>query len=65
MNIDWKIVAMGLGIALVIEGLPYFLLADKMPEVLRALASTKTRTLRIMGLCAMLAGVTLVWLMKR
>lgn len=65
MNIDWKIVLMGLGIALVIEGLPYFLLAEKMPQVLRTLSATPPRALRFMGLAAMLGGVALVWLMKR
>ncbi len=65
MHIDWKLFAMALGLALVMEGLPYFLFADKMPGVLRSLAQTRPRTLRIVGLCAMLAGVSLVWLMRR
>lgn len=64
MNIDFKLVAMAVGIALVIEGMPYFLFAEKMPRVLRSLASMPTRSLRLFGMAAMLLGLGLVWLMK-
>ncbi len=64
MNIDTKLVAMAVGIALVIEGMPYFLLAEKMPEVLKRLSSLAPRSLRVMGAVAMAFGLALVWLAK-
>jgi len=64
MDIDFRLVAMAVGIALVIEGMPYFLLAEKMPAVLRGLSELSPRVLRIMGLAAMAAGLVLVWLMR-
>ena len=39
MHFDWKIFLTALGLAFILEGLPYFLAAEKMPEVLRALWS--------------------------
>lgn len=64
MNIDWKLLAMALGIAMVIEGMPYFLFAERMPEVLRTLSSMKPRTLRLIGTASMAAGLAVAWLMK-
>jgi len=64
MNIDWKLVASSLGLVLVIEGIPYFLFAEKMPQTLRTLASIRPGVLRAMGLVAMLAGLALAWLAR-
>jgi len=65
MNIDFKLLAMAIGLALVIEGMPYFLFAEKMPKVLRALSSMPPRSLRLIGMASMAVGVTLVWIMRR
>ena len=56
---------MALGIALVIEGMPYFLFAEKMPKVLRTLSSMGARPLRLIGASSMTIGLILIWLMKR
>ncbi len=64
MNIDGKLVATALGLVLIIEGIPYFLFAEKMPQALRTLASTRPRMLRLMGVAAMAAGLVLVWLAR-
>ncbi|WP_243364583.1 DUF2065 domain-containing protein [Fundidesulfovibrio terrae] len=64
MNIDWKLVAMALGIALVIEGMPYFLFAEKMPQVLRMLSALPPRSLRLIGACSMALGLCLAWYMR-
>ena len=64
MHIDWKILLTGLGLAFILEGLPYFLAAEKMPEVLRALAERTPRELRMLGLTAMLAGLLLLYLLR-
>jgi len=65
MNIDWKLLAMAVGLALVIEGLPYFLFAEKMPKVLRSLSAMPPRQLRIIGMSSMTFGLAIVWLMRR
>ena len=53
MHIDWKILLTALGLAFILEGLPYFLAAEKMPSVLRALSERKPAELRTLGLTAM------------
>jgi hypothetical protein len=65
MNIDWKLLAMAVGLALVIEGLPYFLFAEKMPKVLRTLSVMPPFRLRLIGMTSMTFGLAVVWLMKR
>jgi hypothetical protein len=65
MNIDWKLLAMAVGLVLVVEGLPYFLFAEKMPKVLRALSVMPPTRLRFIGMTSMAFGLALVWLMKR
>ena len=64
MNIDFKLLGAALGLVLVIEGMPYFLFAEKMPRMLRTLAAMAPRSLRIMGAVAMLAGLVLMGLTR-
>jgi len=56
---------MAVGLALVIEGLPYFLFAEKMPKVLRTLSVMPPFRLRLIGMTSMTFGLAVVWLMKR
>lgn len=65
MNIDWKSVLTALGLVCVIEGLPYFLFAEKMPRTLRAVALLPPRVLRLVGGVALVCGVVLVALARR
>ncbi len=64
MNINWTIVLSALGLAFVLEGVPYFLLPDRMPKVLRTLAEQPPRSLRILGLTAILLGLLVIWLAR-
>ena len=64
MNIDWKLVALAVGIALVIEGMPYFLFAEKMPKILRTLSTLPPRSLRLIGMSSMTIGLAIAWLIK-
>ncbi len=64
MHFDWKIFLTALGLAFILEGMPYFLAAEKMPEVLRALSERKPRELRVLGLTAILAGLLLIFLLR-
>lgn len=59
---DWRLFLTALGLAFVLEGLPYFLLAERLPDYLRRLAQGGPGLLRALGLAAMLAGLTLVFL---
>ncbi|UZP66503.1 DUF2065 domain-containing protein [Desulfovibrio mangrovi] len=64
MHIDWKLLLTALGLALVLEGLPYVIFSDKLPAMLMELAQRGPSALRIMGLTAICAGVLLVWLVR-
>ena len=64
MNIDWKLMALAVGIALVIEGMPYFLFAEKMPRILRSLSALPPRSLRLIGMSSMTIGLAIAWLIK-
>lgn len=54
-----------LGLALVIEGLPYFAFPAKIKEWAISLQELPERTLRIMGLISIIAGMFLVYLGRR
>jgi uncharacterized protein len=64
MHVDWKLLLTGLGLAFILEGLPYFLAAEKMPAVLRILAERQPRELRTLGFSAMLAGLALLFFLR-
>lgn len=58
--LDYLLVAVGL--VLIIEGLPYFAFPDKIKTLLLQVQSISDKTLRLLGLAAMLAGLLLVYL---
>ena len=60
MNFDWSLFFLALGLAFLLEGLPYFILAERMPSILLTLASRPPRALRVLGLTSMISGVLLV-----
>lgn len=60
MNFDWSLFFMALGLAFLLEGLPYFVLAERMPAILLTLASRPPRALRVLGLTSIILGVLLV-----
>ena len=64
MNIGWNDIFTAVGLALVIEGLPYFLWAEKMPKVLRLLSEKPPKALRMIGMLAMLAGLLTVYIVR-
>jgi uncharacterized protein len=64
MHIDWKLFFTALGLAFVLEGLPYFLAAEKMPQVLRALAERRPGELRTLGISAIMAGLLLIFVIR-
>lgn len=64
MYIDLQTLVTALGLALVLEGLPYFIWAEKMPKVLLLMASRPAKVLRMLGLTAMLGGLLLVFIAR-
>lgn len=55
---------MAIGLAFVIEGLPYFLMAEKFPSLLRNLAEKPPAFLRFMGLGSILLGLVVISLVR-
>ncbi|TVM17989.1 DUF2065 domain-containing protein [Oceanidesulfovibrio indonesiensis] len=64
MDFNWKIFATALGLAFIIEGLPYFLFAERMPNVLRMIAERPPSFLRGLGLMAMVVGLVIVLVVR-
>lgn len=60
MNIDWSLLFAAIGLALVFEGIPYFLFAERMPLILVKLAEQPPRFLRFTGLAAIILGVLII-----
>ncbi len=61
---DLKLVLTALGLALVLEGLPYFLLPGTAGRAAAELARLPRTVLRLVGLASMLLGLLAVWLAR-
>ena len=57
---DLPLLWMALGLVLIIEGLPYFLMPERALTLFRQLEKLGPATLRVLGLAAMLAGTALL-----
>jgi hypothetical protein len=60
MSFDWKLFTAALGLAFVLEGAVYFLAADKMPGVLKALSERSPSDLRKLGGTALILGLLIL-----
>ncbi|WP_291327422.1 DUF2065 domain-containing protein [Desulfovibrio sp. UCD-KL4C] len=60
MNIDWSFLLSALGLAFILEGIPYFLFSERMPRILITIIEKGPRQLRILGLIAMIFGLLLI-----
>lgn len=65
MTFDIPLFMTALGLALIFEGLPYFLLAERMPSLLRMLAERHPGQLRLLGFFVLLFGLGLIYLARR
>jgi len=61
---NWQLLLMALGLALIIEGLPYFLHPEGSLRMLRRLEDLGPAAVRFLGLSALILGV-LVLLLAR
>lgn len=64
LHIDWRLVGTALGLALVFEGLSYFLWAERLPGFFLTMAQRPPSLLRILGLTAMVGGLLLVFIAR-
>ncbi|WP_207264814.1 DUF2065 domain-containing protein [Desulfovibrio sp. Huiquan2017] len=60
MNIDWPLLFAAMGLALVLEGVLYFLFAERMPGLLARLAVQPPKFLRFVGLVAIILGLLII-----
>jgi len=54
-----------LGMVMIVEGLPYFAVPSKIKVWVQKMVELPDASLRIMGLCLMIAGLGLVYLGRR
>lgn len=59
-----ELVLLGIGLALVFEGLVLALLPNRLEELIRMINEIPVDTRRVMGLGAVAVGVFLVWLAR-
>ena len=58
---DWQLILLALGLALIIEGLPYFLFPVGTLRTLRQLESLGPEAVRFLGLAALIGGLVLLF----
>ena len=58
----WSLILVGLGLAMVLEGLPYFISPSMTKRYLVQVLTREDRTLRILGFGMMIGGLALIWL---
>ncbi len=58
---DWQLLLLALGLALIIEGLPYFLFPEGTLRTLRRLESLGPEAARFLGLAALIGGLVLLY----
>ena len=65
MHFDFSLFLSALGLAVMLEAVPYTLFPDKMSALLRRLSEEGPSALRRMGLVALCLGLVLLWLARR
>ena len=64
MSFQWEIFIAALGLALILEGTPYFLGPDAVKKLVARVQELPSSYLRIFGLSAIIAGLALVALSR-
>lgn len=62
MNINWNDLLTALALVLIIEGLLPFIAPSKLKEVYQSVLQTPNKSLRVLGLGSMVAGLILLFL---
>ena len=58
----WSLIFTGIGIALVLEGLPYFISPGGTRRYLQRIGDLPNGALRLLGLLMMIGGLVVAWL---
>ncbi len=64
MDLTWGDLAVGLGLALVLEGLGYAIFARPLKRMVMEVLSLPEFTIRLIGLTIAAFGVIIVWLIR-
>lgn len=65
MQLDLTLLLSALGLAFILESIPYFLFPEKMPGILNTLAGQPPSSLRRLGLAGLLLGILVIYLGQR
>lgn len=60
-----KLLVLVLSMVMIIEGLPYAAAPEKMQEWMVKLSEMHPRSLRILGLCSLITGLVLCWIVQK
>lgn len=63
-NFDATLFLSALGLAFIIEALPYAIFAERMPTLLAIMAQNPPKVLRTMGFFGMGLGLLIIWLVR-
>ncbi|OGL43747.1 MAG: hypothetical protein A2W05_05185 [Candidatus Schekmanbacteria bacterium RBG_16_38_10] len=58
-------ILIAVGIVLIIEGLPYFIIPEQVKEITKRIQEIPSSSLRLFGFTLMLAGLIVVYLARR
>lgn len=64
MQFDSTLFFSAIGLALIFEGLPYLLFAERMRNILLSLAENPPTVLRGMGILGIVVGLFVIWLAR-
>jgi uncharacterized protein YjeT (DUF2065 family) len=54
-----------IGLVLILEGIPYFAFPEKMKQALAKILFVPTKVMRVFGMCAVGAGLALIYISRR
>lgn len=62
MQFDLTFFLSALGLAFILEGIPYFIWAEKMPKFLETMSKLPASSLRRLGITAIILGLLVIYL---
>ncbi|MFO7726970.1 MAG: DUF2065 domain-containing protein [Desulfonatronovibrio sp.] len=62
MQFDLTFFLSALGLAFILEGIPYFIWAEKMPKFLETMSRLPASSLRRLGITAIILGILVIYL---
>ena len=65
MGFSMETILIAIGIVMIIEGLPYFIIPEQVKEITKKIQEIQSSSLRLFGFTLMLAGLIVVYLARR